>query len=163
MVEEEAFSVNRQSAVTTVTSISTPPPGPSGLQLSSLQSSLSSSVQSSSRSSNTVQSSSSIHSSSNLSSNTLGPDTVARPKISSFVTSTRSGDGGDLLIITTETERSLLTKSLSLVTTTLDRANRELETCQNPERMTQLVILIRESATTLVTLKQLLCDNNQML
>ena len=59
-----------------------------------------------------------------------------------------------------DSTRSLISHSVATVTNTLDTANRDLETCHNTEKQTQLIILIREAATTLVTLKHLLCDNN---
>jgi len=55
-------------------------------------------------------------------------------------------------------ETALLTQSLATVTATLETANRRLQNCNNAEKMTKLVILIREASTTIVTLKQLLCD-----
>ena len=61
-------------------------------------------------------------------------------------------------VTTSETEQQLLKQSLARVTSVLDTANHDLETCTNTGKMTQLVILVREAATTLVTLKQMLCD-----
>ena len=58
---------------------------------------------------------------------------------------------------TEENERDLLTRSLRAVTTTLEQATRELEAGdRDTERRTQTVILVREAANTLLTLKQLI-------
>ena len=61
------------------------------------------------------------------------------------------------LPVTEENERDLLTRSLRAVTTTLEQATRELEAGdRDTERRTQTVILVREAANTLLTLKQLI-------
>ena len=87
----------------------------------------------------------------------------ARPRAAQSVhgvsLSQSSGAGDDLGVTTSQTEQTLLKQSLARVTSVLDTANQDLETCTNTEKMTQLVVLVREAATTLVTLKQLLCDN----
>ena len=40
----------------------------------------------------------------------------------------------------------------------LEEATRELASCRSPDRATQLVILVREAATSLATLRHILCD-----
>ena len=61
------------------------------------------------------------------------------------------------LPVTEENERDLLTRSLGGVTYTLEYATRELEAGdRDTERRTQTVILVREAANTLLTLKQLI-------
>ena len=58
---------------------------------------------------------------------------------------------------TEESERDLLTRSLRAVTNTLEQATRELEAGdRDTERRTQTLILIREAANTLLTLKQVI-------
>ncbi len=58
---------------------------------------------------------------------------------------------------TEENERDLLTRSLRAVTTTLEQATRELEAGdRDTERRTHTVILVREAANTVHTLKQLI-------
>ena len=44
------------------------------------------------------------------------------------------------------------------VTAALEEATRELASCRSPDRATQLVILVREAATSLATLRHILCD-----
>ena len=56
-------------------------------------------------------------------------------------------------------QAALLTKSLRAVTATLEQANRDLEEgVVDIKRRVETVILVREAATTMVTLKQLLSD-----
>jgi len=65
---------------------------------------------------------------------------------------------GDMSLPSGDPETALLSQSLAMVTATLETANRRLQNCNNAEKMTKLVILVREASTTLVTLKQMLCD-----
>jgi len=75
------------------------------------------------------------------------------------VTVISAGDmSSSSLLPSGDPETALLTQSLATVTATLETANRRLQNCNNAEKMTKLVILIREASTTIVTLKQLLCD-----
>ena len=56
-------------------------------------------------------------------------------------------------------QAALLTKSLRAVTATLEQASRDLEEgVVDIKRRVETVILVREAATTMVTLKQLLSD-----
>ena len=56
-------------------------------------------------------------------------------------------------------QAALLTQSLRAVTATLEQANRDLEEgVVDIKRRVETVILVREAATTMVTLKQLLSD-----
>ena len=75
----------------------------------------------------------------------------ARPRVSVAASVPTS------LPVTEESERDLLTRSLRAVTYTLEYATRELEAGdRDTERRTQTVILVREAANTLLTLKQLI-------
>jgi len=65
---------------------------------------------------------------------------------------------GDMSLPSGDPETALLSQSLAIVTATLETANRRLQNCNNAEKMTKLVILVREASTTLMTLKQMLCD-----
>ena len=75
----------------------------------------------------------------------------ARPRVSVAASVPAS------LPVTEESERDLLTRSLRAVTHTLEQATRELEAgVRDTERRTQTVILVRETANALLTLKQII-------
>ena len=84
-------------------------------------------------------------------SHNIAPATGARPRSSAPAVSEQVRSDHDH-------GSQLIRQSVAGVTTVLEQANRDLETCVNTEKMTQLVILVREAATTLVTLRQHLSD-----
>ena len=84
-------------------------------------------------------------------SHNIAPATGARPRSSAPAVSEQVRSDHDH-------GSQLIRQSVAGVTAVLEQANRDLETCVNTEKMTQLVILVREAATTLVTLRQHLSD-----
>ena len=84
-------------------------------------------------------------------SHNIAPATGARPRSSAPAVSEQVRSDHDH-------GSQLIRQSVAGVTAVLEQANRDLETCVNTEKMTQLVILVREAATTLVTLGQHLSD-----
>ena len=84
-------------------------------------------------------------------SHNIAPATGARPRSSAPAVSEQVRSDHDH-------GSQLIRQSVAGVTTVLEQANRDLETCVNTEKMTQLVILVREAATTLVTLRHHLSD-----
>ena len=74
----------------------------------------------------------------------------ARPKV--------TGADGPRLPSSAAADTELLTRSAAAVTATLEEATRELASCRSADRATQLVILVREAATSLATLRHILCD-----
>ena len=79
-----------------------------------------------------------------------GPGFGARPKV--------TGADGPRLPSSAAADTELLTRSAAAVTATLEEATRELASCRSADRATQLVILVREAATSLATLRHILCD-----
>ena len=79
-----------------------------------------------------------------------GPGLGARPKV--------TGADGPRLPSSAAADTELLTRSAAAVTATLEEATRELASCRSADRATQLVILVREAATSLATLRHILCD-----
>ena len=84
-------------------------------------------------------------------SHNIAPATGARPRSSAPAVSEQVRSDHDH-------GSQLIRQSVAGVTAVLEQANRDLETCVNTDKMTQLVILVREAATTLVTLRQHLSD-----
>ena len=84
-------------------------------------------------------------------SHNIAPATGARPRSSAPAVSEQVRSDHDH-------GSQLIRQSVAGVTAVLEQANRDLETCVNTEKMTQLVILVREAATTLVTLRHHLSD-----
>ena len=79
-----------------------------------------------------------------------GQGAGARPRVSAAAAFVPARPPG-----TEEHERDLLSRALRVVTSTLEQATRELETGdRDTVRRTQTVILVREAANTLLTLKQ---------
>ena len=167
VVEEEAFtSSNTTETVTlpshTATSQSTPPPplrsqSPSLPPLSSLaplfQTSQSSSLPPLSSLAPTSHQSAPVP----LSPLASHPSHVAGARPRMMTATTRMSVTGE--DVSESPQAALLTKSLRAVTATLEQASRDLEEgVVDIKRRVETVILVREAATTMVTLKQLLSD-----